>query len=245
MVTAVRVRLRTANFSGYAQLRTARSEGGARLRTVEQHFNRAHKWAEMLRHRCILGDPQQRGHNQSTKKTKINKRKIVPWPYRSSQISANCLHCCRGSALPTRVWAISDGPLYRGGIDIWSILVFIHYWGLLKKLSILSIDIWAENPFFHALLVQAKFRSGAFGAHGLALPSQKPAGRGGGRVGVKGPVPAPPPPPLPCFPVKICGQKLVAQLRTAGVQDSARLRTGTFEEDVRLRTAKPHTCARL
>ena len=195
VVTAVRVRLRTANFSGYAQLRTARSEGGARLHTVEQHFNRAHKWAEMLRHRCILGDPQQKGHNQSTKKTKINKRKIVPWPYRSSQISANCLHCCRGSALPTRVWAISDGPLYRGGIDIWSILVFIHYWGLLKKLSILSIDIWAENPFFHALLVQAKFRSGAFGAHGLALPSQKPAGRGGGRVGVKDPVPAPPPPP--------------------------------------------------
>ena len=56
VVTAVRVRLCAATLSGYARLRTARSEGGARLRTVEQHFNRAHKWAEMLRHPCILGD---------------------------------------------------------------------------------------------------------------------------------------------------------------------------------------------
>ena len=68
VVTAVRVRLRTATFSGYARLRTARSEGGARLRTVEQHFNRAYKWAEMLRHPCILGDPQQRAQSQKRKK---------------------------------------------------------------------------------------------------------------------------------------------------------------------------------
>ena len=67
VVIAVRVRLRTATFSGYARLRTARSEGGARLRTVEQHFNRAYKWAEMLRHPCILGDPQQRAQSQKKK----------------------------------------------------------------------------------------------------------------------------------------------------------------------------------
>ena len=30
----------------------------------------AHKWAEMLHHPCIFGDPQQRGQNQSTKKNK-------------------------------------------------------------------------------------------------------------------------------------------------------------------------------
>ena len=38
----------------------------------------AHKWAEMLRHPCFLGDPQQRGQNQSTKKTKKNKNKQFP-----------------------------------------------------------------------------------------------------------------------------------------------------------------------
>ena len=64
---------------------------------------------------------------------------------------------CKGIALPTRVWPISDIPLHRGGIYIWSNLVFIHYWVLLKKLSILSIDTWGENPFFHPLLSQAKF----------------------------------------------------------------------------------------
>ena len=36
----------------------------------------AQKWAEMLRHPCFLGDPQQRGQNQSTKKKqKKNKNK--------------------------------------------------------------------------------------------------------------------------------------------------------------------------
>ena len=34
----------------------------------------ARKWAEMLRHPCFLGDPQQRGQNQSTKKQKKNKK---------------------------------------------------------------------------------------------------------------------------------------------------------------------------
>ena len=70
----------------------------------------------------------------------------------------------------------------------------IHYWVLLKKLSILSIHTWGENSFFHPLLIQEKFTSGAFGAHCPALSSQFP-GRGGGRggVGVKGPLPASPP----------------------------------------------------
>ena len=40
VVTAVRVRLRTATFSGDAQLYTARSEGGTLLRTVQQHFRK-------------------------------------------------------------------------------------------------------------------------------------------------------------------------------------------------------------
>ena len=57
---------------------------------------------------------------------------------------------CRGTALPTRVWPFCDVPLHRGGIDIWSNLVFIHHWVLLKKPSILSIDTWGENPFFHS-----------------------------------------------------------------------------------------------
>ena len=47
------------------------------------------------------------------------------------------------------------------------------------------------------------------------------------------------------FPIKISSQKLVARLRTAGLQDSARLRTATFEEDAQLRTTQPHPCARL
>ena len=50
---------------------------------------------------------------------------------------------------------MSDIPLHRGGIDNWSKLVFIHSWVLLKKLSILSIDTWGENPFFDHLVVQA------------------------------------------------------------------------------------------
>ena len=69
----------------------------------------------------------------------------------------------------------------------------IHYWVLLRKLSILSIDTWGENTFFHPLLIQAKFASGAFGAQCPALSSRFPV-RGGGRggVGVKGPLPASP-----------------------------------------------------
>ena len=120
-----------------------------RIGCLTPAFSGAQKWAEMLHHPCILGDPQQRGQNQSTKKNKKTKKQKFfhcvpdPGPY-----------SCRGT---TRVWAISDIPLHTGGIDIWSNLVFIHYWVLLKKLSILSIDTWDENPFFHPLLVQAKF----------------------------------------------------------------------------------------
>ena len=58
----------------------------------------------------------------------------------------------------------------------------IHYWVLLKKLSILSIDTWGENSFFHPLLIEAKFASGAFRAHCPALCSQF-SGRGGGEGG--------------------------------------------------------------
>ena len=36
----------------------------------------AHKWAEMLHHPSILGDPQQRGQNQSKKKQKKQKQKF-------------------------------------------------------------------------------------------------------------------------------------------------------------------------
>ena len=56
----------------------------------------------------------------------------------------------------------------------------IHYWALLKKLSIFGIDTLGENSFFHPLLIQAKFSLGAFGAHCLALSGQFP-GRGEGR----------------------------------------------------------------
>ena len=47
---------------------------------------------------------------------------------------------CRDTTLPTRVWAISEKILHWGGIGVWSSLVFMHYWVLLKKLIILSID---------------------------------------------------------------------------------------------------------
>ena len=56
----------------------------------------------------------------------------------------------------------------------------IHYWVLLKKQSILSIDTWGGKFFFHPLFLQAKFASGAFSADCPALSSQFP-GRGGGR----------------------------------------------------------------
>ena len=40
VLTAVRVRLRTATFSSDARLCTARSEGGTQLRTFQQHFRK-------------------------------------------------------------------------------------------------------------------------------------------------------------------------------------------------------------
>ena len=72
--------------------------------------------------------------------------------------------------------------MHKGVIHIWSNLVFIHYWVHPKKLSILSIDTCAEKPFFNPLLIQAKFASGAFGAHGPPLSGQF-QGRGGGGGG--------------------------------------------------------------
>ena len=116
-------------------------------------FWEAHKWAEMLHHPCILGDPQQRGQSQSKKKNKRNKNKKFPMV---SLVLPVVLQT-GPTALPIRVWPISELHLHRGGIHIWSNLVFIHYWVLLNKLSILSIDTWGENPFFHPLLSQAKF----------------------------------------------------------------------------------------
>ena len=44
-----------------------------RIGCLTPAFWGAHKWEEMLRHPCILDDPQQRGQNQSTKKTNKNK----------------------------------------------------------------------------------------------------------------------------------------------------------------------------
>ena len=182
----------------------------------------AHKWAEMLHHPCILGDPQRHGgqnqnwwgpqvggnatsplHSRGSPKTWGTKSELVGptsgWkcyitpafsgiPNKGDKVKAKksqkkqkqkfshgvpgaaCSSVdwphwglnpgpssCRGTALPTRVWPISDIPLHRGGIHIWSNLVFIHYWVLLKKLSILSIDTWGEDPFFHPLRSQAKF----------------------------------------------------------------------------------------
>ena len=101
---------------------------------------------------------------------------------------------CRGTALPTRVWPIAKIPLHRGGIDIWSNLVFIHHWVLLKKLSILSIDTWGENPFFHSTR-SSKNSLGRLWRPWSGTSRPKPSREGGGRggVGVKGLVPAPPP----------------------------------------------------
>ena len=61
-----------------------RGEGGGgvakgdkiRIGCLTPAFWRAHKWAEMLRHPCILDDSQQRGQNQNTKKQKKQKRKF-------------------------------------------------------------------------------------------------------------------------------------------------------------------------
>ena len=38
-------------------------------------FSGAQKWAEMLNNSCILGGPQQKGRNQSTKKQKNPQKK--------------------------------------------------------------------------------------------------------------------------------------------------------------------------
>ena len=191
-----------------------------RIGCLNPAFWGTHKWAEMPRQRCFLRDTQQRRQKQSTKKTKKTKTKNFPWHLCPFLWSHRLLpqrfepkfvqlqgHCCT-----TRVQAISDTPVHKGGIHIWSNLVFIHYWVLLKKLSILSIDTWGENPFFHPVLIQANFASRAFGAHGPALYSQFP-GRGGGRgggVSVKGLVPA----SSPCKRVKGQRERINNKQRT-------------------------------
>ena len=55
-------------------------------------------------------------------------------------ISQQGMHCST-----TRVRAISDKVLLRGGIDIRSDIFFIHYLDLLKIPSVLSIDTWGEK----------------------------------------------------------------------------------------------------
>ena len=131
---------------------------------------------------CLLGGPQVGGNATSTlhsggsptkgtkskqKKSKKNKNKnkncpmVYPILPTALQIAPTGIctvdlqlqrHC-----FTTRVWPRSDILLHRGGIDILPNLVLIHYWVLLKKLSILSIDTWGGNPFFHPLLSQAEF----------------------------------------------------------------------------------------
>ena len=132
-------------------------------------------WGATSGRKCYVtpafsGIPNKGDKIKAQKKQKKQKQKISHGVLDPTYGPANCPHWglnpgpfnCRGTALPTRVWAISDTPLHRGGIHILSNLVFIHYWVLLKKLSILSIDTWGENPFFHPLLVQAN--SIAFGS---------------------------------------------------------------------------------
>ena len=96
----------------------------------------------MLHNPCILGDPQQKEQHQRTRKIKKQKKISIL----STTLFGLLLIAPTGNgthdliALPTRVWAISDIPLHRGGIHIWSMLVFIHHWVLVKKWSILSTD---------------------------------------------------------------------------------------------------------
>ena len=58
----------------------------------------------------------------------------------STGISQQGMHC-----LTTRVRAISDKVLLRGGIDICADTSFIHYSDLLKIPSVLRIDTWHEK----------------------------------------------------------------------------------------------------
>ena len=69
----------TCRACGSAALRRPEERGGGvakgdkiRIGCLTPAFWRAHKWAEMLRHPCILDDPQQRGQNQNTKKKNEN-----------------------------------------------------------------------------------------------------------------------------------------------------------------------------
>ena len=91
-----------------------------RIGCLTPTFREAHKGAAP----CILGHPRQRGQSQSQKKQKKN---IPHWGLNQGSCS------CTSTGLPPRVWAICDTPLHRGGIHIWSHLVFIHKWVLLRK----------------------------------------------------------------------------------------------------------------
>ena len=74
-----------------------------RIGCLNPAFWGAHKWAEMLRHPCFLGDPQQRGQNQSTKKNKKKqKQKTSHGVLDPAYSPANCPH-----------WGLNLGP-FRG-----------------------------------------------------------------------------------------------------------------------------------
>ena len=153
----------------------------------------------------------------------------------------------RHTTLPTRVCAISDVPSSWGGIDIWSNLVFIHYWVLPKNVSILSIDTWGENPFFHPRLDQANFPEGAFSAHGPAL--SKPISRegGGGRGGGRRQGPRPGAPPPPCNKHHHRTQPALKGLlvnQKKWPRGCARLDAGVAHGCARLAVKMAHGCAR-
>ena len=90
----------------------------------------AQKWAEMLHYPCILGGPQQRGQNRSTKKATETKtfplrhheRQRLPAPGVEPETFPSQRH-----GLPTKVRAIFDRCRHRDGIDIQTNVVFIHY----------------------------------------------------------------------------------------------------------------------
>ena len=139
-----------------------------RIGCLNPAFRGAHKWAEMLRHPCFLGDPQQRGQNQSTKKAKKKKKKSKKFPMVSVILPIVLQTAPTG--VQTQDHAVAEALLYPRGYGpslthlctgvvfifgpIWfsSIIAFSS-----KKLSILSIDTWVENPFYHPRLVQANF----------------------------------------------------------------------------------------
>ena len=162
-----------------------------RIGCLNPAFLGSHKWAKCYLNPAFSGIPNKGDKNKALKRQKKQKKqKISHGGLDPSCGPVDCPHwafnpgpfSCRGSALPLgygpSLTHLCTGVVFIFG-PIWSssIIAFSS-----KKLSILSIDTWGENPFFHRLLIQAKFASGAFGAHGPALSSQFPGRGGGGSV---------------------------------------------------------------